>query len=86
MRVTRKYIEKLILEELQDFEPAGHPLVIKANAKLHEAYIAIEELTELIFEEGLSSEMLRGKTTVHDIDNKIRRLYHQERSYLSTKE
>jgi hypothetical protein len=86
VKITKKYLKKLIQEEFGDFEPDGHPLVVEANTKLHEAYLAVEELTSVIFDEGVSQEMLRGKTTVHDIDSKIKWLYEQQRSYLGVKE
>jgi len=90
MKITKKYLKKLIQEEFENaednLEPDGHPLVVEANMKLHEAYMAIEKLTSLIFDEGLSQEMLRGKTTVHDITSKIKWLYDHQKPHLGAKE
>ena len=86
MKITKKYLKKLIQEEFRDIESDGHPLVVEANMKLHEAYVAVEKLTSLIFDEGLSQEMLRGKTTVHDITSKIKWLYDHQKPHLGAKE
>jgi len=93
MKITKKNLQGFIKEELasvmaelESIEADGHPLVVEANTKLHAAYMAVEALTSVIFDEGVSPDMLKGKTTVHDIASKIRWLYDHQKPHLGVKE
>jgi len=88
VRLTTIIEEELasVMVEFESIEADGHPLVLEANMKLHAAYMAVEALTSVIFDEGVSADMLKGKTTVHDIASKIKWLYDHQKPHLGVKE
>ena len=80
MKITKKQINQIIKEEIQKIiedESPPHTLVDQANEKLHEAYEAVDVLTDAL-EEADADDIAAfhlGAPTISDVHTKIENLY-----------
>ncbi len=86
MKITKEQLQKIIKEELGNLkeyeednpyasEPQGHPAVVKANDALHEAFLAVDELSDIIEQQPDSvSGMAHASPSLSDVKSKIESL------------
>ena len=80
MKIAKEQISQIIKEEIQKIiqdENPSHPLVDQANEKLHEAYEAVDVLTDALEEAdaGNIAAFHSGVPTISDVKYKIESLY-----------
>tara|TARA_R100000152_G_C6726275_1_gene151503 strand:- start:648 stop:947 length:300 start_codon:yes stop_codon:yes gene_type:complete len=95
MKITKEQLKKIIMEELENVsrgrsldeyedwpsEQPGHPAVVKANDALHEAYLAVVDLADIIQEQPDSvSDMAHAEPSLADVTSKIANLGHLTKS------
>ena len=74
MKITKRQLKRVIKEELEDYlrEEPGHPAVVKANDALHAAYLAVDELSDVIEQQPNSvSDMAHAEPSLADVKSKI---------------
>ena len=77
MKITKRQLRRIIKEEFEDYprEQPGHPAVVKANDALHEAYLAVDELSDVIEQQPDSvSDMAHAEPSLADVKSKIEAL------------
>jgi cell fate (sporulation/competence/biofilm development) regulator YmcA (YheA/YmcA/DUF963 family) len=80
MKITKEQINQIIKEEIQKIiedENPSHPLVDQANEKLHEAYEAVDVLTDALekADAGNIAAFHLGAPAISDVRTKIENLY-----------
>jgi len=93
MKITKQQLKQIIKEEIKAVQEvlghpgeteAGHPLVVDTDNKLHEAYLAVDALADVVDQQGISRDMINGQKTISDITSKIEGL-NRLQPYLGTK-
>ena len=77
MKITKRQLRQIIKEEFEDYprEQPGHPAVVKANDALYEAYLAVDELSDIIEQQPDSvSDMAHADPSLADVKSKIESL------------